>query len=181
MEFFKFLIIGIVCIAVYSLVLCLLGHWARRSKFGKLVSVIFIVVSVLALFAAYFVRANIGKMTVQIENGLVKGIKKIDLSASISLEKYRQQKDTLIVYDVKGHEFFARVPSTVTGQVGEVRLLPSSVFIFSPKFAIARVSDWYVVATWDKLFAFLMSWLAVMGVWCAGTEGKFAYLLPSHD
>ncbi len=176
----KFVIV-LICFAAYSLLLWLLGRWSRRSIIAKIVSAIIIIVSLIALAVAYFVRLDIGTVSLSVNKGMVKTIEEIDLSADIKLVKYNQKGDLLFLYDTQGRSFFTSIPTNITGIGIKSALFPTKSFLLSFFFMIVNISNLYIIVTWGKLIAFITSFFALIYVWGTGLEGGFAFLKPSSD
>lgn len=181
MQFLKFAIIFIICFAMYSIVLWLLGYWSRRSTLGKVLSSVYLLISIVALLLLYFVRFDVGSLTVSMEKGALKEIKKIDLTANLDLNKYLQEGRYVTFLNSKEQKFVGTLPKRISTASSTVEIVPVDKFLISLKYLIVKIKGYYIVVTWGKVLAFIMSTCALFIVWGAGTEGKFAYLMPSDD
>jgi|GEM_PF-5541188 len=174
MDFLKFLA-GIGFFAGWSLILWFAGYWSRKSSLWKAFSVLILILSVLVLLKVYFIRLDLGRINFTMQKGSINKINNIELVADLKLDKYSKNKDLLIIIDENGRNYQGRV--LYNGGIAYVNLHSADSFIIDFKYLIGRIKNFYIVLTWGKLGAFLMSVLAVFLVWLSGKEGKIAYLI----
>jgi hypothetical protein len=181
MEYLKYLAIGIGALAGWSFLLWISGYWSRNSFLGKVFSALILILSAFALIVAFFIRPDIGTISVSMEKGIISKINKVELIADLKLKKYSQKGDLMIIDDDKGRHYYARLLNVDRASSNTLDIYSVDSFIIDFMYFIGRIKNFYIILTWGKLGAFVMSALAVFIVWAAGQEGQLAFLIPGSD
>lgn len=181
MEYLKFLAIGIGVLAGWSFLLWISGYWSRNSSIGKVFSGLIFILSALVLLSAFFIRPNLGTINVTMDKGKLQKINNIELIADLKLDKYSQKNGLMIINDEKERNYRAKLLDGGRLVSGTLNIHSDDSFIIDFKYLIGRIKNFYIVLTWGKIGAFVMSAFAVFIVWAAGHEGQLAYLIPGGD
>jgi len=164
-----------------SLVVWLSGYYFMSGGSPlRWIPSIFVLTSLfLLLFIYFFVKPDVGKIDILIDKGIVSDIKQLELEIPFDPKNYKQKNGYLVLNDEKNREYTVKLPNQGNGTLKKLRIHTSNNFLFSLKYLMVKIKKKYIIITFGSLFAFIMSFGAVLFVWFSGTDGEISILTPS--